>query len=160
MIQRPLLILLILIAFFASCSNLPRDPKKTLQHVLESKRLRVGLVEHPPWVVKINGEPAGVEVELVKRFAADLGATPDWSWGGEQEQMEALEHYKLDLLIGGFTSETAWSTYVGLTSPYTDQKQVMASPPGENGFIKRLDDFLYQHRAEVKSLLQQEESSR
>lgn len=160
MVQRPILILLILIAFFASCSDLPRDPKKTSQHVLESKRLRVGLVEHPPWVVKTSGEPSGVEVELVRRFAAELGATPDWSWGGEQEQMEALEHYKLDLLIGGLTSETAWSTYVGLTSPYTDQKQVMAAPPGENGFIKRLDDFLYRQRAEVKTLLQQGESGR
>ena len=160
MIQRPLLILLISSAFFASCSNLPRDPKKTLQHVEEQKRLRVGLVEHPPWVVRTQGEPAGVEVELVKQFAAELGATPDWGWGGEQEQMEALEHYKLDLLIGGFTSESPWSKYVGLTSPYTDQKQVMAAPPGENGFIKRLDDFLYRQRGEVKTLLQQQESSR
>ena len=97
---------------------------------------------------------------MVKQFAAELGATPDWGWGGEQEQMEALEHYKLDLLIGGFTSESPWSKYVGLTSPYTDQKQVMAAPPGENGFIKRLDDFLYRQRGEVKTLLQQEESSR
>ncbi|MDQ3818808.1 MAG: transporter substrate-binding domain-containing protein [Acidobacteriota bacterium] len=156
MIRRPLLILLILSASLASCSSLPRDPKKTLQHVEESKRLRVGLVEHPPWVVRTEGEPAGVEVELVRRFAAELGATPDWGWGGEQEQMEALEHYKLDLLIGGFTKETAWKSYVGLTSPYTDQDQVMAVPPGENGFIKRLDEFLYRQRGEVKGLLQQE----
>jgi len=150
---------LIISLLFASCSNLPRDPKETLRHVQDGGHLRVGLVEHPPWVVRTNGEPAGAEVELVRRFAAELGTTPEWHWGGEQQQMEALEHYQLDLLIGGFTSKTPWSKYVGLTSPYTE-KQVMATPPGENAFIKRLDEFLSGHRAEVENLLRQAESSR
>lgn len=153
------MLLIIVSTLAASCSNLPRDPKETLRHVQDGGRLRVGLVEHPPWVVRGSGEPAGAEVELVRRFAKELGATPEWHWGGEQEQMEALERYELDLLIGGFTSKTPWSKYVGLTSPYIE-KQVMATPPGENGFIKHLDEFLSQHRSEIKGLLQPEESSR
>jgi len=44
--------------------------------------MRVGLVEHPPWVVRTNGEPRGVEVELVRQFANGLGTTPEWHWGG------------------------------------------------------------------------------
>jgi polar amino acid transport system substrate-binding protein len=211
----------------AGCGDLPRDPKETLSHA-RGGSLRVGLVENPPWVVRTAGEPAGAEVELVREFARELGATPEWHWGGEQRHMEALEHYQLDLLVGGLTNDTPWSKYVGLTSPYFEsrivvgvpasaptlksvkgvrvatksgvagyleskgavvlpvddlsraggvvaapewqleqmgltrtevelhaEKHVMAAPPGENGFIKRLDDFLYRRRADVKGLLQQ-----
>lgn len=213
----------------AGCGDLPRDPKETLSHV-QGGSLRVGLVENPPWVIRTTGEPAGAEVELVREFARELGATPEWHWGGEQKHMEALEHYQLDLLVGGLTNDTPWSKYVGLTSPFFEsrivvgvpasapalksvkgvqvaagrgdavasyleskgavvlpvddlsraggavaapewqleqmgltrtevelhaEKHVMAVPPGENGFIKRLDDFLYRRRADVKGLLQQ-----
>ena len=60
-----------------ACGSLPRDPKGTLRRV-QGGRLRVGLVEHPPWVVRTEGEPAGAEVELVRALAAELGATPEW----------------------------------------------------------------------------------
>jgi polar amino acid transport system substrate-binding protein len=218
----------------AGCSDLPRDPKETSRHV-QGGSLRVGLVENPPWVIRTAGEPAGEEVELVREFARELGAKPEWHWGGEQQHMEALEHYQLDLLVGGLTSDTAWSKYVGLTSPYFEnrimvgvpasaptlksvkgvqvaaergdavagyleskgavvllvddlsraggavaapewqleqmgltrteivlraEKHVMATPPGENGFIKRLDEFLDRRRGDVKGLLQQQEAGR
>src|SRR5947209_5783145 len=120
-IHRRCSLLLLVVCFAVSCANLPRDPKETLRRV-EGGRLRVGLVEHWPWVIRIGGEPAGVEVELVKKFAAGLGATPEWHWGGEQQQMEALEHFQLDLVIGGVTNSTAWSKYVGLTSPYFEER--------------------------------------
>jgi polar amino acid transport system substrate-binding protein len=92
--------------------------------------MRVGLVEHPPWIVRTNGEPAGVEVDLIRNFASELGTTPDWHWGGEQEQLEALQHYQLDVVIGGLTDRTPWSKYVGLTSPYFKETYRVAIPPG------------------------------
>lgn len=231
MIHKFLLLLVIFGLLFTGCGNLPRDPKETLQHAQQNHRLRVGLVEHPPWVVRTGGEPAGAEVELVRRFAKELGVTPEWLWGGEQEHLEALEHYQLDLVIGGLTDATPWSKYVGLTAPYfvehisvgvpptmqspetlkraqvavtrgdpiggylerkgaqvvnvdnlkqaegavaapdwqleqmglnktgfelRTENHVMATPPGENALIKRLDDFLYAQSAEIKGLLQQE----
>jgi polar amino acid transport system substrate-binding protein len=217
----------------AACGSLPRDPEQTLRRVQQSRRLRVGLVENPPWVIRTPGGPAGAEVELVEQFAREVGATPEWHWGGEQEQMEAIEHYQLDLLVGGLTNKTAWSKYVGLTSPYfesrvlvgvrksapplksvkgvpvavesgdaaayylqskgasvvpvddlsragtsavaapewqlekmglspTDVKlrteeHVMVAPPGENAFIKRLDEFLSRRRGDVKAMLEQQQ---
>jgi polar amino acid transport system substrate-binding protein len=227
-------VILAICAWGLACHSLPRDPRSTLQHV-ENGILRIGLVERPPWVVRTAGEPAGTEVELVRQFAQELGATPEWHWGGEQQHMEALERYQLDLMIGGITDDTPWRKYVGLTGPYFEsrivvgippsapalksikgvqvaakradaiagyiedkgavpvlvddlsqtggavaapdwqleqmgltrteidlhrEKHVMATPPGENGFIKRLDDFLSRKRSEVKALLQQEEFGR
>ncbi|HEY0546507.1 MAG TPA: transporter substrate-binding domain-containing protein [Pyrinomonadaceae bacterium] len=232
--RRLLFLILIVCACTAGCSDLPRDPKETLRHA-QGGRLRVGLVEHSPWVIRTDGEPAGAEVELVRRFAAELGATPEWHWGGEQQHMEALRYYQLDLVIGGMTDETPWGKYVGLTSPYFEErikvgvprsmqppasvkgmqvavrsgeavasylerkgaspvrvddlsqanlpvaapdwqleqmgltpseielhkeKHVWAVPPGENGFIKRLDEFLYRRSSEIKGLLQQEVAKR
>jgi polar amino acid transport system substrate-binding protein len=88
------------------CERLPRDPHQTLAHVREG-RLRVGLVEHHPWVIRRGAEPAGVEVDLIRDIAKQLNTTPEWHWGGEQEQMESLENFELDLLAGGFTHRTA-----------------------------------------------------
>jgi polar amino acid transport system substrate-binding protein len=223
----PLLILCLAVA----CSNLPRDPKETLRAV-QTRPMRVGLVEHSPWVIRTTGEPAGVEVDLVRQFAAALGTTPEWHWGSEQEQLEALEEYQLDLVIGGLTDRSPWRKYVGMTSTYFTEtyrvgvqtssplenvkgaqvailrgepaaaelekkgavvvrvddlsqvtgavaapdwqleqmsrtgtnieldsvKHVFAVPPGENGFLKRLDEFLHAKSGEIKGRLQQQVS--
>ena len=216
-----------------ACADLPRDPKNTLRQ-LQSRPMRVGLVEHPPWVVRTTGEPAGVEVDLVRNFASQLGTAIEWRWGGEQGQLEALEHYQLDVVIGGFTDRTPWRQYVGLSSPYFEEtyrvgipassqleningaeiavhkgeavaaelekkgarvirvddvaqvsgavaapdwqleqmglkttsqeldsvNHVIAVPPGENAMVKRLDEFLFTKRSEIKQLLQREASKK
>lgn len=123
------LIALLLIAGTA-CSTLPRDPEKTLERVQRQRRMRVGLVENPPWVVRAGGNPAGAEVELATRFAASLGATPEWFWGAEQRHMEALERFELDLVIAGLDQKTPWSKKVGLTRPYFEEQVVIGVPPG------------------------------
>jgi len=110
-----------------ACSDLPRDPKQTLQHI-EGNQIRVGLVENPPWVIRTNGEPAGAEVELVKNLAQELNATPVWFWGSEQKHLEALKNYELDLVIGGITSDTPWSKEIGLTSPYYKYRVIVGVP--------------------------------
>lgn len=37
------------------------------------------------------------------------------------------------------------------------RKHVMAVPPGENGWLKRLEEFLHQQQGHVRRLLQQNE---
>jgi polar amino acid transport system substrate-binding protein len=227
-----LIVIIVACLLAPACGGLPRDPEGTLQKV-QGGHLRVGLVEHPPWVVRTGGEPTGVEVELVRRFAAELHATPEWHWGGGQRHMEALERFELDLVVGGVTDSTPWAKYVGLTGPYFEEtyavgfpastapskelkgvsvavragdpaayyllkegavpvrvpdlkgtsgpaaaptwelegmglvpaetelhteKHVMAVAPGENGFLKRLEEFLARERPHVKELLQKEEA--
>jgi polar amino acid transport system substrate-binding protein len=138
-------------ALLAGCgddSGFPRDPKGTLLRV-RGGTMRVALVENPPWVVRNGDEAAGIEPELVRQFAREINAKLEWHWGGEQSQMEQLEGYELDLLLGGITRKTPWKSDIGLTSGYFDQ-HAFATPPGENGWIKRLDEFLHAHRAEIE----------
>ena len=227
--MRPFLVSILL--FAAACSSLPRDPERTTERVRQGV-VRAGLVENPPWVVRTAGEPAGVEVELVRRFAGSLGAKPQWFWGGEQQHMEALRRFELDLVVGGLDDRTPWKKAVGITRPYYEERvaigvapsapwpaklahlsvateagdetaaylrkrnaepqrvgtlkgvsgpvaapdwrlerlgfvhtnlelltrnHVMATAPGENGWVKLLGDFLFEQRAEIRGLLQREE---
>jgi polar amino acid transport system substrate-binding protein len=82
-------------------------------------------------VIRTEGEPAGAEVELVRRLAAELGATPEWVWGGEQNHLEALERFELDLVVGGLTKDTPWRNRVGLAGPYFEDR-VLVGAPGPN----------------------------
>jgi polar amino acid transport system substrate-binding protein len=114
----------------SGCGNLPRDPGKTLERVTSQHRIRIGLVENPPWVIHSAGEPAGAEVELAREFAQSLGASPDWFRGGEQGHMEALERFELDLVIGGLDATTPWSGKIGITRPYFEEQFIVGVPPG------------------------------
>lgn len=214
----------------AGC-GIPRDPKHTFDRVRQYHTVRVGLSENTPWVFQTGKEPAGVEVELIRQFANQVGAAPEWVRGGEQRHMEALEHFELDLVAAGLDKSTPWHKTVGITRPYFEDRivvgiapsmqqpqrldgmtvavrsgdeaaallinkhaspqriprltsgalaaagpewrieqlgyvptrfelvkisHVMAVPPGENGWLKRLEEFLFQHQSAVKALLQQE----
>src|ERR671936_694067 len=81
--------------------GIPRNPEQTLQRVEHGHVIRAGLSENRPWVIRTAGEPAGAEVELVRQFAREIGATPQWIWGSEQGHMEALKHFELDLVVAG-----------------------------------------------------------
>lgn len=138
----------------ASC-GVPRDPGGTLERV-RGGTLRVGTIAHPPWVVPTGGAPQGVEVQIVRDFARELGATVRWVPGPEAELMEALERSDLDLVIGGVLSSSPWAGRVALTRPYRgtrapagngERHHVMAVPPGENGWLVRLERFLRARRS-------------
>jgi polar amino acid transport system substrate-binding protein len=144
--------LAVVLALCAACATLPRDPKRTLEEVQQRHRIRVGLVENPPWVIQNGPNPLGVEVSLIREFAESLGAQPEWSWLPEEHAMQKLEHFELEVVVGGIGAKTPWAKKVALTGPYHDAI-VMAAPPGENGWLKRLETFLQQKRAMIPQLL-------
>jgi polar amino acid transport system substrate-binding protein len=110
--------------------DFPHDQRGTLQHIASERRIRVGLVENKPWVARSpNGDPSGVEVELVKSFAAELGAAPEWRWENEADAMEALIDRELDIVLGGLTEQTRWKDEVGLSSSYFTDHIVVGAPP-------------------------------
>ena len=70
------------LAVAAGCSRFPADPDGTLDRV-QGGVLRVGVSPHPPWtVVREGADPAGVEPDLVRRFAERLQARVEWGWAG------------------------------------------------------------------------------
>lgn len=116
-------------ALLAGC-GLPRDPESTLRRV-SGGTLRVGVSENGPWVVLDGAEPSGVEVELVERFADEIGAEVEWVEGEVEELAGALHVREIDILIAGLTSRSAIAAEGSLTHPYLTTQVVIAAPPGQ-----------------------------
>lgn len=153
-ILRPIL-LCGLLAVTGCGLSIPTDPSGTLEDV-SGGTLRVGVTESGEWVQLTPGqEPAGIEPDLVRKFASTRDAQPQWTPGSEHELAEDLKNGELDLVIGGLASDTPWSKHAGMTRPYaesTDErgktiKHVMLVPQGENAFLLALDEFLLDRSA-------------
>lgn len=114
----------------AGCEGLPRDQEGTVERVFATGKIRVGLIENPPWTIRTEGEPGGAEVELIRAFAREMNAVPEWQWGSEEKLFGALENFELDLVAGGLSNSTPWSKRVGLTSAYYDEKYSVGVPRG------------------------------
>lgn len=143
-----------LVALTAACGvTVPSDPEGTLDRV-RGGVLRVGVAGSPPWTELPRGartvEPAGIEVDLVKRFGAELDADVEWVTGGEAEMIADLADGEVDLVVAGLKADTPWTQKVATTRPYlrlTDEhgrpaEHVMAVPMGENAFLVTLERFL------------------
>lgn len=113
---RRLVPLLLAVLLLPGC-DIPRDPEGTLDRV-RGGVMRVGLVPNDPWVRVQDAGPAGVEVELVEAFAAELEAEIEWVEGSEQEVFGALELLQLDLVIGGLVNKNPYGAHSSFTHSY------------------------------------------
>ena len=107
--------------------GIPRDPEGTLERV-RGATLRAGFAVEEPWTALEDGQPAGVEVELVEAFARQLDASVEWTQGSQAELVEALEVGALDLVVGGFTADSPYAGSVGMTRPYVTTRTVVGVP--------------------------------
>ncbi len=119
--------LAIVLALTLAACGIPRDPEGTLARV-SGGIMRVGVTEAPPWVELGDASPDGIEVRLVERFAEEINAEIEWVNGPENENFGALRVRELDLVIGGLTTETPWSSEAGITHPYLTTAAVVAVP--------------------------------
>ena len=123
-------VVLLLAAIAAAGCQYPRDPDGTLNRV-EGGVMRVGVTEADPWVL-LEGDQAvgGVEVELARRFARDVGARIEWVPGSEESLVDATKEGQVDLIIGGLTNESRWEKDVALTRPYVETRTLVGIPSG------------------------------
>ena len=137
-----------LAVLLASC-GLPRDPEGTSERIAATHELRVGVTDNGEWVDASGAEPRGIEPDLVRQFAARIGAKILWSRGSETSLAQALKHHELDIAMGGFDTKTPWKSIAGTTQPFAEtrdrKKHIFLTAPGENRFILTLDTFLTEH---------------
>ncbi|WP_343960162.1 transporter substrate-binding domain-containing protein [Yaniella flava] len=135
----------------------PADPGDSLNRI-SGGTLRVGISHQPPWTDISSGEtdPEGIEVQLIEDYAATINAEVEWQAGGEEELMTLLSGNELDLVIGGLTSQSPWSSDAGLTTSFAESigvdgsttQHVMAVQMGENAFMTSLERFLLDQNIE------------
>lgn len=142
----------------AACtsSGYPADPEGTLDRI-SGGTLRAGVVHHLPHVDASGPGPTGPEPDLIRSFAAAHDARVEWTVSGEEALMTALEKGDVDLVAGGLTSDSPWTSQAGLTRGYTEATGpdgepvtlVMAVPPGENQLLSALEAHLDENAAQV-----------
>jgi membrane-bound lytic murein transglycosylase MltF len=138
------------------CAAIPADPEGTLERV-SGGVLRVGMSQHEPWTALEDGERSGVEVRLIEEFAAERDADVEWRDGGEEALIGQLHRGELDVVVGGLTEKSPWSSHAALTRPYvvvtspegSPEPHVLAARMGENALLVALERFLLEHEAEV-----------
>lgn len=97
--------ILAVVSLLTACDDMrfPRDVEGTLETVLSDKEMTVAVSENPPWVVfGDSGSPQGVEADLTRAFAEELGVAISWKRLGVFSALAGLETGDIDLAIGGF----------------------------------------------------------
>jgi polar amino acid transport system substrate-binding protein len=120
----------VLLVLVAAACDLPRDPEGTLERV-RGGVIRVGVIDHAPWVVHGNGDPTGVEVALMQGFARTQDANIRWIEGPEGRLLRALEDGEVDLVVGGLTRERPWDRRLEPSRPYFESRVLLGVPPGD-----------------------------
>jgi polar amino acid transport system substrate-binding protein len=123
---RRLLPALFAVALLSAC-QFPRDTEGTLDRV-RGGVLRVGVIEHEPWVSTGEGRPTGVEVALIDGFARRIGARVEFTTGAEEELIGALREGGLDLVAGGMTKRSPWKKEASPTRPFATSRLVLGLP--------------------------------
>ena len=147
--------LAVTMSLLASSCGITHDPEGTSERIASTHELRVGISDNPPWTVAADGEPRGIEPDLVREFASGAGAHVLWKKGSETVLVEGLKRHQLDLVVGGFEKKTQWASSAGITQPYAKdadgKKHVFLAAPGENRFILSLDRFLTERMKQSRS---------
>jgi polar amino acid transport system substrate-binding protein len=139
--------------------DLPRDADGTM-HRARGGIIRVGAVHNPPWVDTTTPEVSGVEAALVKDIAQQIGARIEWTRWPESELMTALHERRIDLVAAGLLDSSPWQQEVALTRPYfvehrgsTTRRHVLATAPGENGWLVHVERTLHARQRDVPALV-------
>lgn len=136
--------LMILPAVLPACAGLRggRDAQflpETPYH--DEHVLRVGVTpSYPPLVFKRDGKLVGLEVDMAKALAAELGKEAhfiDIPW---LRQIDALMDHRTDIIMAGMTITQAREVRIAFTEPYLEI--------GQQGLVRRQD---YDHFSSMKS---------
>jgi polar amino acid transport system substrate-binding protein len=155
------LFLLALIALVSASCNFPHDPRGTLERV-QNGTMRVGIVDNDPWTRMEEERASGVEVELLKDFADELGAKISFVPGTTPELLEAARQAEIDVLIGGFTSTSpgvSEGKEAGVTGPYLTTHSIVGVRPGAPTFDDPSEREIAVERIDATAALLKEEGA-
>lgn len=139
-------------SLLTSCAAIPADSIGTLDRARDGV-LVVGVSEHRPWTaISETGEYSGSEVDLVKGFAQSINADIEWHNAPESVLASMIKEEDLDLVIGGLTTSSPWSTHMAQSRPYDkvgEESMVMGVRLGENELMVALEKYLAKESGEI-----------
>lgn len=137
----------VLLGGCALLERIPADPDGTLETIGGGVLEAGASLSDPHVVLGDDGSLRGDEVALVESFADEMDAEVDWTVGGEEALVGALEAGELDLVVGGITDATPWADRAAVTRPHDEvvrpdgstDRFVVLLPMGENALLAALE---------------------
>jgi polar amino acid transport system substrate-binding protein len=104
--------------------------------------LRVGLdASFPPFeTIDANGQVVGLDVDIARAIAADLGVEAEFVNIGFDGLYDALLARQVDLIISGLPYDPRWTEDVAYTSNYFNAGQVLVTR-ADDPIIKSVEDL-------------------
>lgn len=121
--------------------TIPQDSSYSWQKATVEE-LSIGVIDNPPFAYKSNSKWEGIEIDLIKKFAAMYGLDVSFTQANETQLFKDLKNYKYQIVLGGIEEQSIWKKEVALTLAY-DSVHVMAIPKGENELLFHLENYLH-----------------
>lgn len=120
----------IVAAILAACSSGSKNVGPTVEDIKAAGKIRIAVFgDLPPYgYVKNDGARAGLDVEIGKQIAMDLGVKPDWVQVNADSRVDALKSDKVDLVLANFTVTDDRKKVVDFANPYMKVSIGVASP--------------------------------
>ncbi|MDM8555937.1 transporter substrate-binding domain-containing protein [Desulfococcaceae bacterium HSG7] len=106
-------------AFAASDVQKELAKSSTIEKILRSGKLKVGMATFVPWAMQSKtGEWVGFEIDVAKRLAKDMGVKVEFTPTKWEGLIPALLTGKFDLIIAGMMGTPQRALKINFTQPY------------------------------------------
>ena len=124
---RVLSIVFLLLSFLTAC----RPGEDTWGQIESSGVLRIGVdPTFPPFAAAEEAEAWGLDIDLARALAAELGLKPQFTYFGYDGLYDALGTRQVDVLISALVIAPERTADVAYTNSYFDAGQVLVVPDG------------------------------
>ena len=138
--QRQWLVAVCLIALGLLLSACRADPE-SWQRIQQSGVLRVGIdPTFPPFALDEGGTLTGIDVDLARALAAEMGLEAQFTYFGYDGLYDALATEQVDILISALVIAPERTGDFAFSAPYYDAGQVLIVPVDASG-IASADDL-------------------
>ena len=115
---------------------------RTLEEVLQTGALRVGVSLFTPWTMEdASEELIGFEVDVARKLAADLEVTPVLKVYTWDNLITALEADDIDVVAAGMSITPARALRVHFSQPYAEGGVSLATNTARTAKVQSLDDL-------------------
>lgn len=133
-----LLVWSLLLLFSMNSFSAPR----TMQDVLTSGELRVGVALFQPWVMKAkDGRLIGSEPDIARRLAADMGVKVVFSEMDWEQLIPALKNNHIDIIVAGMDVTPSRALQVNFSRSYAESGIGLATHIANTKNIKMMGEL-------------------
>ncbi len=115
------IIIVLCLAVAASAADVQQELRQnsTIEKVIRSGKLRVGMSTFVPWAMQSKtGEWIGFEIDVAKKLAEDMGVEVEFSPTKWEGLIPGLLTGKFDLIIAGMMGTPQRALKINFTTPY------------------------------------------